>query len=469
MNARRQAGWRGTAVALLAALLLRLWFVLHSATVAGDTLIYGEIARNWMQHGVYGFALKNGIPQPTLIRLPGYPMFLAACFRVFGPDSYTAVMIVQALVDLGTCLLPAGLAGRLFGRRARMAALWIGALCPFIATYTANALTETLTLFTIALCFYGFERWQAAGANLNRWLWVVALALSYGILLRPEQGLLAAAVVPAMLWIAVMRDPERPLRAVAPVLAASVCVLLPLVPWTLRNERTFHVFEPLAPRYATDPGELIPLGFMRWYRTWAIDFASTENVYWNYDGTPIDVHDLPDRAFDTQSQYERTAELFNAYNPKPNATAALDLRFDALASERIAANPIRYYVTLPVARLVNMLLRPRIEMFPIALEWWRWNEHPAQTAFALAYGALNLGYVVLAYFGFILWRRSNHASLTPLAASMLAFVLMRCALLLTMDNSEPRYTLEFFPIAFVLAAAVFARSSESLQRSSRSA
>ena len=58
---------------------------------------------------------------------------------------------------------------------------------------------------------------------------------------------------------------------------------------------------------------------------------------------------------------------------------------------------MRYYVALPVARLVNMLLRPRLEMLEIPLEWWRWSEHRAQTAFAWAWAAL--GYVVLAGIG----------------------------------------------------------------------
>jgi len=38
---------------------------------------------------------------------------------------------------------------------------------------------------------------------------------------------------------------------------------------------------------------------------------------------------------------------------------------------------------------------------------------------------------------------------------MLGFVALRCALLLTLDNSEPRYTLEFFPVLMVWASFVF--------------
>ena len=473
MNIRTLPRWLWTAAALLLGLALRAWFITHSARIAGDTLIYGEIAKNWTQHGVYGFVERAGVPQPTLIRLPGYPLFLVACFRVFGPDSYTAVMAVQAVIDLLACLLLATLAGHLFCARARMATLWLGCLCPFTASYTAAPLTETLTLACIAVSLYALFRWQRE-PGFNRWLWTIAAALAYSILLRPEQGLLAAAILPAMLWM-VLRpaagtdEAKRPRNAIArslPVVVAAVCILLPLVPWTIRNERTFHLLQPLAPRYATDPGESVPLEFQRWYRTWAIDFASTEDVYWNYDGAPIPIADLPDRAFDSPAapgepdQYTRTEALLNDYNDTANDTPALEARWRTLAAERIEANPLRYYVGLPIARVVDMMLRPRVEMFPVVLEWWKMHEHPGQTAFAAAYATLNFFYFALAGWGLRLWRRSERwAAQAPLAWAMLASILLRIALLLTLDNSEPRYTLEFFPVLFLLAAIPFARIS----------
>jgi hypothetical protein len=36
------------------------------------------------------------------------------------------------------------------------------------------------------------------------------------------------------------------------------------------------------------------------------------------------------------------------------------------------------------------------------------------------------------------------------------YLLMRCLLLSTMENPEPRYTIQFFPILFVAAAAALA-------------
>jgi hypothetical protein len=39
---------------------------------------------------------------------------------------------------------------------------------------------------------------------------------------------------------------------------------------------------------------------------------------------------------------------------------------------------------------------------------------------------------------------------------------LRAILLLFIDNSEPRYTLEFFPVFFVWIGALFAAPSQSL-------
>ncbi len=455
------------------------------ARVAGDSLVYGDIAKNLLRHHIYGFSEVDdaGHPQirPTLIRLPGYPLFLAACFRLFGMEHYGSALYLQIAADLLTCWLAAALAGRLFGPRAFLPVLWLAALCPFTASYTATPLTETLVLTTIALAFYAFARWQQAGSGYNSWLWTVAAALGYSILLRPEQGLLAAAIIPAMLWAAlasrrrlrlVANRPSRArsiLSAASTVLVAAVCVLLPLVPWAMRNWQTFRVFQPLAPRSATDPGEPHVDGFNRWYRTWAIEFASTEDVYWNYDGNRIELPDLPARAFaqgclapagvepESLPLFPATSALINDYDVETAAKPAFDARFDALASRRIHAAPACYYLAMPVARLIDMALRPRTEMMPIPVDWWKPTTPARQRSFASAYAALNFIYFALALAGFrAAWQQTaGGPAARCVLGGMAASIVLRCALLLTLDNSEPRYTLEFFPVVFVCLGALF--------------
>ena len=481
MNRERVRFWLWAGAALLAGLLLRLWFVAHLARVAGDSLFYGEIAKTWLQHGVYGVTNAGPIPgsivvRPTLARLPGYPLFLAACFRLFGMENYRAVLYAQIAVDMVTCCLVSALAGRLFDLRARLPVLWLAALCPFTANYTSTALAETLVFATIALAFYAFARWQDAGQGFNRWLWTVAAALSYSILLRPEQGLLVAAVLPAMLWrsLTTRETHLRRLHSILPVLAAAFCVALPLLLWTARNERIFHVLQPLSPRDASDPGNVELHGFGRWYDSWAIDFASTDEVCWPMDGERIEFSNLPARAFAaatpaaSQEMRRRTADLLDDYNAILVLTPQLDNRFGALADELIHAHPVQYYFGLHIARLLDMTLRPRTEMMPVADEWWRWREHHAQTAFAAAYAVLNVAYFVIAFYGFWIWKRMGWLSYEPtgqrdyrqLAMVMTASLVLRAALLLFIDNSEPRYTLEFFTVFFVWIGALFATPSK---------
>ena len=59
-------------------------------------------------------------------------------------------------------------------------------------------------------------------------------------------------------------------------------------------------------------------------------------------------------------------------------------------------------------------------------------------------------------------RAARSAGSREAAAAMAASLILRSALLLTLDNSEARYTLEFFPVLFVWAGGLFAAQSESV-------
>jgi 4-amino-4-deoxy-L-arabinose transferase-like glycosyltransferase len=438
--------------ALLWGLLLRSWMVHKYPLVQGDSLIYGRIAVNWLQHGVYGFGDSGA---PTLIRLPGYPLFLAAMFKLFGLGNFLAVLRAQVLIDLLTCLLIAAFVREWAGARARRIALWAAVLCPFTAMYVAAPLTETLSIFCVALAMLAASHWLRNGFAGWKWPAALAFALAYSILLRPDGGLLAAAV----LGYVAVKAAQSPLRRnyAVRLLTVSIATLLPLVPWTLRNERTFHLFQPLAPRYANDPGEATESGYKAWVKTWFVDYASNEEFYWCADDCPLDIRYLPNRAFDSPEQRQRTAALLNAANyatanGSQYLTGPIDEQFAELAAERRRTHPLRSYVELPLLRLADMLLRPRTELLPIPARWWLWRNHARTSLLALALAVVNLGYLALAALAFLRRR-------VPLAAMLLAYVGLRCLLLLTLENAEPRYTLELYPIMIAALAFGFVRRS----------
>jgi hypothetical protein len=436
--------WVGL-LALVAGAALRLWFIHAYPEVQGDPLVYGSIAKNWILHGVYG-TTTSGSLRPTLIRLPGYPLFLAICFKLFGMEHYHAVMFLQTAIDLASCVLIAAFTRRIWNWKAGWWALWLAVLCPFTANYAAVPLTETLEIFSISVALYALARFLETDTPGWSWALLEALAWSYAAVLRPDGALLAVAFCPAMVWYGRKRwGTGLVIRYAAVAAALSV---LPFVPWTIRNWRAFHVFQPLAPRYATDPGEFTDPGFNRWTKTVCVDLACTWEVYWNVDSDIIDIAKLPSRAFDSAPQFEQTRQLLDDYNKTQTLTLEMDERFAQLAADRMHARPLRYYLVLPLARLADMWLRPRTELLWIELRWWEFQHHEGETIFAWAYAGLNLLYLIDAAFGLRRW--------PPLAGAMLAFILLRCALLATIEAPEPRYTLECFPMVIALAAIALA-------------
>jgi 4-amino-4-deoxy-L-arabinose transferase-like glycosyltransferase len=437
----------------IAALALRLFFVLRFRHVAGDTFIYGDIAKNWLHHGM--FAVTDGdLVRPTLIRLPGYPAFLAAMFSVFGEEHYTAVMIAQALIDTNTCLVVAALALELMNTRAAKAAYLLAALCPFTAAYAAAPLTETLAIFCTAHAFYyGVRGLKALARGEPRLLfWLIAgLWTAAGILLRPDDGLVLAALGSALLLALIRLAHKRQVLYACAVLAATS--LAPLVPWTVRNRQTFHVWQPLAPRYANDPGEFVPDGFNRWMKTWVVDYVSVEEVYWKVSGEPLDVMNLPERAFDSRVEYDRTQDLIARYNQQLYLDPEMDEQFEQLARERVRRSRFRYCIRLPAMRIADMWLRPRTELLPVESRWWSFAQHTEESAFALFWAAINLFYLLAALRGWLQWRPGMAG------VALIGFVLLRSVFLGTLENPEPRYVLECFPALLALAGGAFSPKS----------
>jgi 4-amino-4-deoxy-L-arabinose transferase-like glycosyltransferase len=441
-------------VASLAALALRLLFLFRFPALTADTFVYGDIAKNWLQHGIYGLSGSNGIT-PTYIRLPGYPAFLAAVFAVFGMEHYRAALVLQVLVDVATCFLVADIARRVVSPRAAKAAFLLSALCPFLANYAAAALTETWEIFftVVALDLALLGLGQLDDRRMRAWNGC-GLAIAAAILLRPDGGLLLAATE---LFLLVQIFRRRKTGTSAPQirellkagLIVAIVSLAPLLPWALRNMHTLGVVEPLAPRYANAPGAFVPMGFNRWVKTWIADYVSTEEIYWVVSSGPMDVDSLPSRAFDSPEQQDQTAQLLSDYNQSLHVTPDLDARFAALAAARIEHAPLRYYVRLPLLRIADMWLRPRTEILPCNTRWWEFDEMPQWLALSITLAALNLLYVGAGLLG--LWR----GRFAPGFGLLLTFLVLRSLFLGSLENPETRYTLECYPVLIVMLSALF--------------
>ena len=327
-----------------------------------DGKVYAQIARNVLEHHSYSHATEPPY-DPSLIRLPGYPLFVAGVYSVFGHGDDTAVRIVQALLDTATCALIAIVAflwepDEKLKRRSSIAALALAALCPFTTIYVATILTEIPTTFlAVAMCLTATLAFKATRQGNALLLWAATGALAgVAVSFRPDSGLFALAIgitlVVTTLWrssdVKLSQKREEILykfsRASYLGAVFSLAFCLVLVPWTIRNFRVFHIFQPLAPAHAEMPGEFVPRGYLSWLRTWIDDGRYIGPVLWSLDESPIKLDEIPDRAFDTAEEKQRVAALFAKYNhppevPEPISTESPPLETTTPSQEQIKPNP----------------------------------------------------------------------------------------------------------------------------------
>jgi hypothetical protein len=461
--------------AALAGLGLRLFFVLRfPISSAEDTGFYVQLARNWLDHGVYGVWI-NGQLTPIDMRTPGYPAFLAALSVLFG-RSTLAVMLAQAVLDLTTCFLIAALAARLAPAssraRAAMAALWLAALCPFTADYTATVLTETLAIFLTGVALLALLDADAGTTNIrespssdtargapgsflrNRWF-LASIVVGISTFVRPETPLIliAGVLVLAVRW----RRPRDWSKLARTTILMGVGFILPLLPWAARNWRTLHEIQFLSPRFSTLPGEIAPRGFYAWTKTWMWRFRDVYLVPWKVSEEPILIEDIPSSAFDSPGQRERVGDLLADHNEDLDYTPEMDGAFAELARERVARHPMRVRVVMPLLRGLAIWFTPRTELLPLEGHLWpvgeMWENDPRDFSISLGLFLLNVTYVGMALAGAWIARRR------PGVALLVTFVLVRTAYFMNVETPEPRYVLECYPVVLAFTAQLWSRAS----------
>ena len=296
-----------------------------------DGLTYDQMARNLVERHVYSHDTEPPYA-PSLIRMPGYPLFLAGVYSIFGPDK-TAVRIIQALIDTATCAMIGMLAwlwepDKSRKRFSSMLAIVLAAVCPFTMIYAATILSENAAMFlAIAMTLTATLALRSTKHKSMLWWWIASgLIAGIAVFIRPDNGLFALAMGLTLLMATLSRASDVGLRekreevffrvARASYLGAvfSLAFCLVLVPWAIRNYRVFHLFQPLSPAHGEMPGEFVPRGYLTWVRTWIDDDRYIGATIWSVDEQPIKLKNIPDKAFDSAEEKLKVGELLDKYN-----------------------------------------------------------------------------------------------------------------------------------------------------------
>jgi hypothetical protein len=396
---------------MLGALALRLQVVWQrTATVpdqvalrlAGDEIGYEELA----------YALLQGTFLPSPVRVPAYPMFIAAAYYTLGERSPAKLLYVQAFVGVLVVPLTYLLARRLTGIIPALVAAGIVALDDSLIWHARGIYTEILytPLLLVALLAL---LWALQTSRLWRFAWAGA-SIAVVTLCRPTTAwlpLLLPLVLPSG-WT---------LKQKAGVcLAYSLTIVALIAPWTYHNWRTYHRFLPLA----VSAGAL-------WY------------------GSPEFYHL-------TQGQRAFLDIWGNELNPQRNGghdphTIEGDRYFTARAIGSIRAEP-GVYVTYALKKAVYLWLGNPVVEWPYgALYNWpvmrQWYPYSSQKLLNMLV-ARQLPIIALAALVFLAARRRIRP-LVPLVVVCAYFTLVYMLTWAEMRYSEPLHPL----LAVILVTA----------------
>jgi Dolichyl-phosphate-mannose-protein mannosyltransferase len=270
--AERKHLWQSPVAIMLAALALRLIAV---------RLYYNSTWNEYEDHLWFGFetgrisrsiAEGQGFGNPLLVHTgptawltPFYPYLLAGVFKLFGVYSKASALVIlslNALFSALICLPLYPIAQRSFGRGVAVTACWIWTLYPYFIYIPSGFVWDTcLGALLVAILFLCALKLKERSGSWQNWLGFGILgglcALTNASTLTLCPILAAWAIYPS--WQRT-QAPETPRPSqtshasqtsqsrslwLSPALLVAVGLIATLLPWQVRNYRTFHTPIPL--------------------------------------------------------------------------------------------------------------------------------------------------------------------------------------------------------------------------------
>ncbi len=208
----------------------------HQIRPAVDAAVYDQTAFNIAEG--HGFRLHREVSmaEDEIITFQGpiYQYFLAGVYFIFG-HNIAAVWIIQALLRAFTALLLYFIAIKIFaqnGRRIGYIAAAVFGFHPDLIEIGAMLMTETLFIFLMVLTVYIFSELFKKPSFFK----TIFLGLVFGlaILGRSSVGIF---ILPFGFYFISRRDYAR-------FVLFLLTLFLVMIPWTVRNYRTYGEFIP---------------------------------------------------------------------------------------------------------------------------------------------------------------------------------------------------------------------------------
>lgn len=170
---------------LIFSFLIRIYYLstMDIPPLIYDAHNYDVMTRQLLDKGVFGYASNSSNAYIT----PGYPLFLAAIYKIFGYAAQSPLMEVRVIqiflttITIGIVYL---LGKKILNRRVGFLAAFFFSIYLVAIWVPTTILTEAL--FTFFFVLYLYFQMIALGKNTYKWDFVAGTTLAAAVLVRPS-------------------------------------------------------------------------------------------------------------------------------------------------------------------------------------------------------------------------------------------------------------------------------------------
>ena len=187
-------------ILVIITILFRILFLIpvlqnEERAYQNDTGSYTLIASNLVAGNGYSHCTTPPYVK-SLVRTPVYPFFLALIMLIFG-YGVSAILIIQIIIEVISCILIFVVGSRLFNKKAGFLSALFFALSLVNAAYSVQILSETV--FTLTLCCLLYLIAFRAADRLGNFV-VLGIVWSLMVLCRP-MGLYSFLIIVLLIFL----------------------------------------------------------------------------------------------------------------------------------------------------------------------------------------------------------------------------------------------------------------------------
>lgn len=214
---------------LVFAFLLKLYYLYRTnpqPPIQFDAYHYDLMTKQFLEKGFLGYASSR----PNAFTTPGYPLFLAFIYKIFGYTNgspLTQVRIIQIVLSTLTVGLLYLLARHISNRRVGLIAAFFSSV--YLVSLWVPTLILTEALYTFLFVLYLYLQFTAIDYKSGFLNFLAGLALAAAVLVRP--AIAPLIVLPYIYYYLVTRD-----KWLFKGFFLNLCgFVLLMLPWWIRN------------------------------------------------------------------------------------------------------------------------------------------------------------------------------------------------------------------------------------------